>query len=147
MQKRCRRRHFDPSTNPILLPPGPVADRDLLDLRLREYMAFDALAIWQADRLDLRALLVSAATARELAAMGYGNDELHDLALVDHILAGAKALPAGSIGVPASGLQQVRWLLQFHDGQRAAATRWDYHQALARVRRKPSRFGLSLTLP
>ena len=123
-----------------------IADRELIDLRLREHLAFDAISTWQGCRADLNALLTSAATARELAAIGYGADELDDLALVDRILADAKVLPPGSIGLPAGLLQPVRWLLQFHDGQRAVTTRRDYHQALARVRREPSRYGLPLAL-
>ena len=126
----------------MLQPAGPVADRDLLDLRVREHLAFDALSTWQAGRPDLRALLVSAAAARELAAMGYGPDALDDLALVDCILSDAKALPAGSIGLTAGQLQPVRWLLQFHDSQRAVASCRDYLKALARVRQEPSRYGI-----
>lgn len=123
-------------------PAGQVAESDLLDLRVLEHLAFDAMSTWQGSRCDLRTLMISAATARELAAMGYGTDELPDLTLADHALARAKKLAPGSIGVPADQLQPVRWLLLFLDAQRAAASRRHYHEALARVRREPSRYGI-----
>lgn len=123
-------------------PAGQVAESDLLDLRVRERLAFDAMSTWQGSRCDLRALMVSAATARELAALGYGADELPNIALADIALAQAKTLAPGSIGVPAGQLQTVRWLLLFLDAQRAAASRRHFHQALGRVRREPSRYGI-----
>jgi hypothetical protein len=146
MRKRSPRRRVDPCTHPMLQPTGPLDGRDLLDLRVLEHLAIDAISTWQGHRTDLRVLLVSAATSRELAALGYGADEVPHLAEVDRILSYCKKLAPGSIGVADDQLQLLRWLLQFHDGQRAVASCRDYHQALARVRREPIRYGLSLAL-
>ena len=83
----------------MLQPASTLADRDLIDLRVREHLAFDAMCTWQAHRPELRAQLVSAAVARELAALGYGGDELAGLDAADAALRTLKALPPGAIGL------------------------------------------------
>lgn len=126
----------------MLQPAGQVAEGDLLDLRLREHLALDALATWCGGRPDLRALMFSAAAARELAGMGYGADQLPAIDRADKALAFIKALPLGPVGISGDDLAALRWLLQYHDAQRVAASCRYYHKALARIRQEPSRYGL-----
>lgn len=139
MQKRCKRRHFDPSAHPMLQPPGPLADRELLDLRVREHLALDDLARGQP--ADLRVLQVTAAVARLLAADGYGADEVAELAYADAVLSSYRVNPPGITGVTQADLAALRWLLAYADAQRAAVTRCGYHSALYRVRQQASRYG------
>jgi hypothetical protein len=142
MRKSSPRRRVDRRTHPMLQPTAPLAGDDLIDLRVREHLAFDSLSKWQGTRTDLRQLMTSAAVARELAALGYGADELAELDRAARVLAAAKDLPPGPIGICGSLLPAVAWLLQFHDAQRAVVSTRDYLRALIRVRSDPSRFGL-----
>lgn len=128
-----KRRHFNPSAHPSLQPPGPLADHDLLDLRLREYFALDDLAHGQP--ADLRVLQITAAVARLLAADGYGADEVAELDKADAVLSSYRVNPPGDAGVTRADLAPLRWLLAYADAQRAVVTRRDYHSALYRLRR------------
>jgi hypothetical protein len=130
----------------MLQPAGQLSDQDLIDLRVFEHVAFDAMTAWHARPAHLRALLVSAAVARELLRLGYGadNDENgQSLAAADAALAAAKRLQGCCVGFATQEAKcAVRWLLMFHDAQREAASRADYHRCLAQVRREPSRYGI-----
>lgn len=143
MRKRIKRRVSSPWDHPSLQPTGNLAVTDLADLQLRELLALDALTKAQGCRMDLRDLLVSAAVARELAALGYGADELPGLDAADAVLLPLKALPTGAIGLAApEAVQAIRWLLTYHHAQRTAATRRDYLRSLAKVQAEPSRYGI-----
>ena len=134
----------DRNDNPLLLPTGPIDRRDLVSVRIREYMALAALIRGSATRADVRDMLVSAAIARELKRVGYGgHDYLCLLDAVDRVLAGLKGQLklCSCIGVTGPGANVLRWLLEFHQAQREAATVRDYHGALVRVARQPGRYG------
>ncbi len=143
MRKRCRRRAIDPSAHHMLQPTGPIDRRDLLGVQVREHMALAALTTSRATRADVRDILVSAALARELVRVGYGRDDLQMLGAVDRVLAGCKAQLklCDCAGVTSPGANVLRWLLQFHQAQREAATVRDYRLALVHVARDPARYG------
>ena len=118
----------------MLQPAGPVTDRDLLDLRVREHLALDDLAFFSGHPADLRVLRTTAAVARALATEGYGVDELDELSRADAVLRKYRVNPPGITGVCQADLAPLRWLLAYADAQRVAAPRRAYHQALDRVR-------------
>ncbi|MDO9072607.1 MAG: hypothetical protein Q7U73_05030 [Rubrivivax sp.] len=108
-------------------PESPLPLASILDLRLREHLALDALTKGTESGGDLALLRTSAAVARALCAAGYGADELPTVAAVELSL--RLDLPAGRRAAT------VRALLQLHDGQRMAATVRDYVRALDCARR------------
>lgn len=143
MRKRMKRRRTAPLVHPMLQPVGKLTDAELLDLRLREHLALDALATNCGQRADLRTLLVSVAVARELAALGYGADELAGLDAASVALGPVKGLTPGPIGLDTpAAVQAVCWMLTFHDAQRAAVSTRHYLRALGRVHAQPSRYGI-----
>lgn len=135
MRKRCHRRR-PAGLHPLLLSAVPVADRDLLELRLREHLAVDALASGTGTADDLRVLRITAEVARVLTAAGYGADELGMLDRACTALAECSTSPAG---VDAAGLALLQWLVGFADAQRTACSLSEFLQALAAVRRGSGR--------
>ena len=118
----------------MLQPSGPVSDRELIDLRVREHLALDDLSCWSGRAADLRTLQVTAAVARVLAVEGCGTDELVMLDEADSVLRKYRVNPPGITGVALCDLAPLRWLLAYADAQRTAVPRATYLRALARVR-------------
>ena len=141
MRKRLRRRLRDPKANPMFESGGPIAERDLLDLRLREHLALDDLTHWSGHPADLRTLRITAAVARLLTAVGIGTDELGGLDAADKVLRKYRVNPPGITGVCEADQAPLRWLLVYADAQRAVASCREYRLALARMRQQPSLYG------
>jgi hypothetical protein len=121
--------------SPHMAPTGPIGDHDLINLRIAELLALDALASWSATSLDVAQLEVSRRVSRELMIEGIGDDaEL--LGQAGAVLKACNAMQSGSIGVDADGLAVLRSLICFIDEQRAAAGARRHALAAVRVARR-----------
>ena len=142
MRKRCRRQHWTPAAHPLLAPTTPLADGELLELRLQEHQALDALSRASALRLHLHTLMTSAAAAQLLATKGYGIEHARRLREALQVLGACRKQDSGAIGLDAPGVELAAWMLAFHDAQREVVARADYLRALWAVGRHPGRWGI-----
>lgn len=114
----------------MLQPATPAPSRELLDLRLYEREALEALTSCSANRDHLRALRTTCRVALHMCAMGYGAAEIR----LPHRALGALVLTE-RVGVQGQAAQVVREMLDLHDAQREAASAADYVRALGQARR------------
>jgi hypothetical protein len=107
---------------------------DLIDLQLRELVAFDALAGGDGNRRDVRFLLVSVRCGLHLVDAGFGDEAARNT--LDRAHSALRALWDGrncleNFPTDAAGMRHLRESLAIHESQRREAPRATLDRCIA----------------